>query len=231
MVAAIYLQVSTELGAAWTAGALIGSERTYHGRAAGFRTHALVGLAAAAAVMVSLAPTFTAGVYPGDAPRLDPTRLAQGVMTGIGFLGAGVIFKEGVNVQGLTTAASVWATAAIGLLFGVGAFVPGAIATAGVLATLVMLRWVEAYLPAQVYAWSVFKFRAADAPDKAGLQAQLASRGVSLSELSYARSHDGAILEFSGNLVAKEDHVFDDLALHLRGLAGLVEFELARISK
>jgi putative Mg2+ transporter-C (MgtC) family protein len=229
--ASIYVEISAELGAAWAAGAVIGFERSYHGRAAGFRTHALVGLAAAAAVMVSLAPTFAPGVFPGGAPRLDPTRLAQGVMTGIGFLGAGVIFKEGVNVQGLTTAASVWATAAIGLLFGVGAFVPGGLATAGVLVTLMMLRWVEGYLPAHVYAWSVFRFRAAEAPDKAGLQSLLASRGVSIRELSYARSHDGTILEFSGNLMAKEDRAFDDLAAHLRGAAGLVEFELSRISK
>jgi putative Mg2+ transporter-C (MgtC) family protein len=227
----IYVEISAEFGAAWAAGALIGAERSFHGRAAGFRTHALVALAAAAAVMVSLAPTFTAGVFPGGAARLDPTRLAQGVLTGIGFLGAGVIFKEGVNVQGLTTAASVWATATIGLLFGVGAFFPGALATAGVLATLLMLRWVESYLPAQVYAWSVFRFRAAEAPDKAGLRALLATLDVSMREISYARSHDGAILEFSGNLTAKQDRAFDDLADHLRVLPGLAEFELARISK
>ena len=146
--ASIYLQVSAELGAAWAAGAVIGFERSYQGRAAGFGTHALVSLAAAAAVMVSLAPTFTPGVFPGEGPRLDPTRLAQGVMTGIGFLGAGVIFKEGVNVQGLTTAASVWATAAIGLLFGVGAFVPVGLATVAVLAPLLILRCMEAYATA-----------------------------------------------------------------------------------
>jgi putative Mg2+ transporter-C (MgtC) family protein len=227
----IYVEISAELGAAWVAGSLIGSERSYHGRAAGFRTHALVALASAAAVMVSLAPSFTPDVFPGGTPRLDPTRLAQGVMTGVGFLGAGVIFKEGVNVQGLTTAASVWATAAIGLLFGVGAFVPGGLATAGVLATLLMLRWVERYIPSHVYAWSVFRFRAADAPGKDGLLSMMTARGVSFAELSYARSHDGAILEFSGNLTANEDRSFDDLAAHLRAVPGLVEFELSRISK
>ncbi len=227
----IYVQISAELAAAWVAGSLIGWERSYHGRAAGFRTHALVGLAAAATMMVSLAPTFAPGLYPDQAPRLDPTRLAQGVMTGIGFLGAGVIFKEGVNVQGLTTAASVWATAAIGLLFGVGAFVPGGLVTAGVLATLVALRWIEGLLPGRVYAWSVFRFRAADAPVKAAMQSLLSARGISLRELSYARSHDGAILEFSGNLMAREDKTFDELAEHLRSVTGLVEFELSRISK
>ena len=75
--ASIYVEVALQLGAAWAAGGLIGFERTYHGRAAGFRTHALVCLGGAAAMMIALAPTFAAGVWPGDAPRLDPTRLAQ----------------------------------------------------------------------------------------------------------------------------------------------------------
>jgi putative Mg2+ transporter-C (MgtC) family protein len=162
---------------------------------------------------------------------LDPTRLAQGVLTGIGFLGAGVIFKEGVSVQGLTTAASVWATAAVGALFGVGAFFPGALTAAGVLATLLALRWVEDLLPVKVYAWGVFRFRAADAPAKPALNALLGQFGISLRDLSYARGADGDLLEFSGNLIAKQDRAFDDLALHLRTVAGLQEFEVSRISK
>jgi putative Mg2+ transporter-C (MgtC) family protein len=66
-----------------------------------------------------------------DAIRTDPTRMAQGIMTGIGFLGAGVIFKEGLTIRGLTTAASIWTTAAIGILVGIGFWLPaivGAIA-------------------------------------------------------------------------------------------------------
>jgi uncharacterized membrane protein YhiD involved in acid resistance len=66
-----------------------------------------------------------------DAIRTDPTRMAQGIMTGIGFLGAGVIFKEGLTVRGLTTAASIWVTAAIGILVGIGfwfAAIVGAVA-------------------------------------------------------------------------------------------------------
>ncbi len=227
----IYIQIAAQLAAAWVAGGLIGFERSYHGRAAGFRTHALVAIAAAATVMICLAPAFAPGAYPGGTSRLDPTRLAQGVMTGIGFLGAGVIFKEGVNVQGLTTAASVWATAAIGLLLGLGEYVTGALATALVLMTLLVLRWVEGLLPTQVYAWCVFRFRAAEAPDRARLVSLLAVHGVNLRELSYARSHDGAFLEFSGNVMAKRDQSFDDLAVSLRDLESLAEFELSRISK
>jgi putative Mg2+ transporter-C (MgtC) family protein len=227
----IYGQALAQLAAAWIAGGLIGAERSYHGRAAGFRTHALVCLAASAVVTVSMAPLFLPGAFAGGAVRLDPTRLAQGVMTGVGFLGAGVIFKEGVSVQGLTTAASVWATSAVGLLFGVGAFYPAVLATVGVLATLIALRWVEELFPVQAYARSVLRFRIAAAPQHAELHALMARFGIRLRDTSYAKSDDGAVFEFSGSLMAKRDQAFDDLAAHLRTLDGLAEFELARISK
>src|SRR5512132_4176898 len=87
-----------------------------------------------------------------DAIRTDPTRMAQGIMTGIGFLGAGVIFKEGLTVRGLTTAASIWVTAAIGILIGIGfhfAATVGAVATLSVLAAF---RFLERRLPTEFYA-------------------------------------------------------------------------------
>lgn len=206
------------IGAAWLAGALIGAERTFHGRA-GFRTHSLVAIASAAAVMVGM----------GDAAAAS--RLAQGVMTGIGFIGAGVIFKEGVNIQGLTMAASVLATAATGLLFGVGDYAAGALITGAVLATLIILRWVEDAMPTQIYAWSTFKFRNEDAPDQAGLEALLARHGVTLREVSYCRTQGGTLMEFRGVVAARTDQVFDALAASLRTVEGLPEFELSRISK
>lgn len=227
----IYLQMAEGVAAAWIAGGLIGAERSYHGRAAGFRTHALVAIAAAATMLVAYAPSFAPGVTFVSLDRLDPTHLAQGVMTGIGFLGAGVIFKEGVNVQGLTTAASVWATAAIGLLFGVGAYGVGVFATGCVLVTLLLLRWVEDAAPGRVYAWSIFRFRAAGAPDKAGLRALLAEHGLAMRHVSYALTHDGAILEFRGNLMESRRGGLDDLAAHLLAMEGVAEFELSRISK
>lgn len=227
----IYWQVLWQLGAAILAGGAIGAERSYHGRAAGFRTHALVCLAAATAVSACAAPSFLHGLFPGDTQRLDPTRLAQGVMTGIGFVGAGVIFKEGVNVQGLTTAASIWATAAIGVLLGAGVFYAAGVATLGVLAVLILLRWIEELLPKRVYAWAVFRFRAPDAPGQAGLVALLDGFGVSLRDISYGRSQDGALLEFSGNISAKREAAFDELAAHLRALESLREFQVSRISK
>src|SRR5574341_2597533 len=130
------------LGAALVAGGVIGAERTYHGRAAGFRTHALV--CAASAMLMMLPHYQDAWVHVvGEGGRLDPTRMAQGIMTGIGFLGSGVIVRDGLTVRGLTTAASIWVTAAIGILTGIGFYCPAAVATALVLGVLALFRWIE----------------------------------------------------------------------------------------
>lgn len=224
-------QIALNFATAWLAGGLIGMERSYHGRAAGFRTHALVSIASAAAMMVCMAPVLSPGQFAGGSLRLDPGRVAQGVMTGVGFLGAGVIFKEGVNIQGLTTAASVWATAALGLLFGLGEFLPGVLGTAAVLATLLVLRWVEMILPAPIFAWAMFRFEAGRAPSAEAFKALLASRSVSLGEVSYALSQGGDTLEFSGNLKADNQAAFHALGAFLPTVDALREFDLARISK
>jgi putative Mg2+ transporter-C (MgtC) family protein len=127
-------------------GGALGLERSYHGRPAGFRTHALVGLASSALMLVSVyesvwfqAPTLIRAA-------IDPTRMAQGLMTGIGFLGAGVIMRERLTVRGLTTAASIWLTAGIGILVGIGFFTPAALTTVIALAALSGFRWIERHV-------------------------------------------------------------------------------------
>ena len=75
--------------------------------------------------------------------------MAQGIMTGIGFLGAGVIFKEGLSVRGLTTAASIWVTAAIGILVGIGFYFAAALGALIVLSILSLFRWIENRLPSE----------------------------------------------------------------------------------
>ena len=212
------LQAAAALLAAWLAGGLIGIERNFHGRA-GFRTHSLVAVGAAAAILV------------GSGDPAAMSRLGQGVITGIGFVGAGVIFKEGVSIQGLTTAASVWATAAIGLLFGEGDYGIGALATGAVLAILILLRWIEDAIPTRAYAWSAFRFRTESAPDRRGLDALLGQYGVTLREVSYARADGGAIVEFKGVVSGSKDRALDRLAEALCQVEGLAEFELNRISK
>lgn len=111
--------IALNLVGALATGILIGYERSYQGRAAGMRTYGLVCMSSAALTLVAgLAPLW----YGGSAENLglDPSRVVQGVVTGIGFLCAGVIIKDGLSIRGLTTAASIWAVSAVGVLLGAG---------------------------------------------------------------------------------------------------------------
>ncbi|MHC4718347.1 MAG: MgtC/SapB family protein [Planctomycetota bacterium] len=131
-------------------GAAIGLERGLHGRSAGLRTHLLVTLGAALAMAVSLGfgELYGGGASPGI--RVDPARVAYGVMGGIGFIGAGTIIHFGAGIRGLTTAASLWCAAAIGLAAGLGMYVTAIIATLVVLFALAVLDFLERLLPGRV---------------------------------------------------------------------------------
>jgi putative Mg2+ transporter-C (MgtC) family protein len=181
---------------ALVAGGLIGFERSFHGRPAGFRTHTLVCIASSALMLITL---YGAQWFPAEfAGRvaLDPTRMAQGIMTGIGFLGAGVIFKEGLTVRGLTTAASIWITAAIGILAGIGFYFPLIVATALTLGTLSFFRWIENAVPSEFYAQLRIKF-AHDAPmPQEDLLRFVAGHGFSIANLSYHYCVDEGFFEY-----------------------------------
>ena len=151
-------------------------------------------------------------------------------MTGVGFLGAGVIFKEGVSVQGLTTAASIWATAAVGLLIGLGLPLLGAVIAIAVLVSLTLFRWVEQHMPTQVYALGVFRFEARAAPDEQGLRDLLAA-GVAVADVSHHLTAGGETFEYRANVAVRGGGALDDLAQRLRTVPDLKEFELSRISK
>lgn len=223
-----FASIALNLTAGWAAGALMGAERTYNGRAAGLRTHALVGLAAAAAMVTAMgAPHLAADVFPAG----DATRVTQGVLTGVGFLGAGVIFKEGVSVQGLTTAACIWTTAATGLLFGAGLFWPGVWVTLAVLITLILFRWLEGVVPGPVYALGVFRFETAHAPGEDVLCGMLGSRHVRLFDVSIGRVSGGAVVEYRGNLRIRRPYRLADVAEKMNGIPGLIEFDFSRIGK
>lgn len=111
-------------------GGLIGFERQWRQRLAGLRTNTLVAIGAA--IFVAFA-----GLFPNDG---SPTRIAAQVVSGIGFLGAGIIFKEGLNVRGLNTAATLWCSAAVGTLCGAGFYVHAVIATAFIIGVNLLLR-------------------------------------------------------------------------------------------
>src|SRR5947209_6866679 len=127
---ALRLVAGTGLGAA------IGFERQYRARMAGLRTNALVAVGATLFVLLS-AYGFNAVPDSGSA---DPTRVAAQIVSGIGFLGAGVIMRDGLNVRGLNTAATLWCSAAVGALAGAGLFTPAIAGTIVVLAANTVLR-------------------------------------------------------------------------------------------
>jgi putative Mg2+ transporter-C (MgtC) family protein len=123
-------KIALNLVVALCLGAVIGFERQWRQRLAGLRTNTLVAVGAASFV------TF-ANLFPSEA---SPTRVAAQVVSGIGFLGAGIIFREGLNVRGLNTAATLWCSAAVGLLAGSGAHLQAALVTALIVGVNLLLR-------------------------------------------------------------------------------------------
>ncbi len=133
-------------------GGIIGFERHTHGRAAGFRTHLLVCVASVLAMIVSEYYHYLS-VFDPSYVRADPGRIAAGAITGIGFIGAGVIVKMGFNVQGLTTAACVWIVSVIGLSLGSGLYLAGTVTFVITYLALWLLRTVEDRMPALSYSF------------------------------------------------------------------------------
>lgn len=132
-----HLTFAMNIGAAFAMGIAIGVERQFGQHPAGLRTNTLV--CVGAAIFVSLSRIM---VHDGD-----PTRIAGQVVSGIGFLGGGVILREGISVRGLNTAATLWCSAAVGSLAGAGLLVEGLVGTAAVLAVHTalkpMVRWID----------------------------------------------------------------------------------------
>ena len=129
-------------------GGLIGLERDIHGRAAGLRTHILVSLGAS--VFTILSEIISQSALRAGFPA-DPARIAAQVVSGIGFLGAGVILKEGANVRGLTTAACLWSAAAIGMAAGSGYYELAIITTGISLLSLILLKFFERFYAKDTY--------------------------------------------------------------------------------
>jgi putative Mg2+ transporter-C (MgtC) family protein len=222
-----YYDISVRLLIALAIGAMIGLERSYHGRPAGFRTHSLVCVASSLLMLVTVYESqwFT----PQSMQRVvvDPTRMAQGIMTGIGFLGAGVIMKEGLSVRGLTTAASIWITAAIGILTGIGFYFPAAVATALTLGTLSMFRWIEARMPAHFYAHHMVRFDKEMSMSVTQLRQLIADHGFSIANMSYYKTGHGQCLEYRMVIRTRELENQRRLSETLSNLDKVVEFQIA----
>lgn len=213
--------------AAMTAGGLIGVERTYHGHPAGFRTHILVCLTSCLLMLAAMhQSTWDFTALPGQTVVIDPTRMSHGLLTGIGFLCAGVIFREGFSVHGLTTAASLWVTSAIGVLFGVGMLdlaLLGAGATLGVLA---LLRVLDAKLPHVGVMDVTLRWKRGAAPGETPLRDLLKGSGMKAVRISHVICQSGAQHEHHMKVKGQMPMDIDGLVSRLSGQKGLAEFSV-----
>ena len=226
-----YFEISFRLVAALFAGGLIGLERSHRGRPAGFRTHALVCLASSLLMLVTVYESHWFPAAAGTRVTLDPTRLAQGIMTGIGFVGAGAIIKEGFSVRGLTTAASIWITAAIGILTGIGFYLAAAIGTGLALGTLSLFRWVEARVPTESYASFAVRFKRDAAISEGDVRKLLASHGFSPYTMSYRLHAQVDLLEYRTVIRTMQPANLARLADSLNADPRVIEYRIAPTSE
>jgi putative Mg2+ transporter-C (MgtC) family protein len=221
------LVIVGRLAGALVIGAMIGFERTFHGRPAGFRTHALVCLASALLMLVTVYQLHWMTEVPLDTIRADPTRMAQGIMTGIGFLGAGVIFKEGLTVRGLTTAASIWITAAIGILVGIGFWYAAILGAAATLIVLALFRFIEAHLPSEFYAHHMLRFARDRVMSEQDMHKLIRDHGFTIANLSSRLTEGGQLFEYRMTIKSRNRNNAEALSQHLRGLPEVLEFRIA----
>ena len=230
----VNLIVFANLFGALILGLIVGYERSYHGRAAGMRTYGLVCMASCAmTVIVGYPGSWYGGSLQGSLfahlPP-DPTRVIQGIVTGVGFLGAGVIMKEGLNISGLTTAASIWSSSAIGILVGIGLY------SAAILLTFLsagLMMWaaiLEKALPSRPAVAIRLTFRAGFLPSKSVLQKFALERGYEFatSTLQIQCADDREESRFIAILLNKKVAVpLSDLSQELRQFEGVDSFSLS----
>ena len=223
-----FYEMAIRIVVALLAGALIGYERSYRGRPAGFRTHALVCMASAMLMLVTVYEAHWVRTI-GEA-RLDPTRMAQGIMTGIGFLGAGVIMREGLSVRGLTTAASIWITAAIGVLAGAGFYFPLVLTVVCTLGVLSLFRLIEVRMPTQAYYHFDVRFAPDATQGEDTVRELVAKHGFTVANFSYRLDGEGRVRRYTTTIASTDRSAAGRLASTLDGHDAVHEYRIAPTS-
>lgn len=217
--------------AALLLGLLVGYERTYHGRAAGMRTYGLVCMASAAITVIAGYPGFWFGGNQMFNVAPDPTRVMQGIVTGIGFLGAGVIMKEGFSISGLTTAASIWATSVIGIMVGVGFY--GAAIALAVFCAVIMLSvsWLEGCLPSHQALAIVLRFKSGFVPQEETLRRTAREWGYEIASGTIAIDSTAGYPEWRFVAVSqgrRKSAPLSALAAELTSFEGVESFQISQ---
>jgi len=211
-------------------GLLVGYERSYHGRAAGMRTYGLVCMASAALTVIAGFPSYWYGGHAAITVAADPTRIIQGIVTGVGFLGAGVIMKEGFSISGLTTAASIWASSAIGILVGVGFYAAAILLALVSTASMLWISRLEGWLPSRQAIAAVMHFHKDYKPREDALRRMALQRGYELARGSIAIEYRDGQQEWRFVAVAlskAQAAPLSDLASELAQFEGVENFSLS----
>lgn len=179
-------------------GGAIGLEREFHRKSAGLRTSMLISMGACFFMIISA----VAATHPED----DHTRIAAQIIAGIGFIGAGVILREHGNVLGLTTAATVWATASVGMAVGTGMYVTSIFATGLILFALIALGWLETRIGIKTRL-IVFRLTTTEAAPILRLARQIfADQKVRVQHTETHRLGSESVLEFEASLTVPQEH-------------------------
>jgi putative Mg2+ transporter-C (MgtC) family protein len=208
-------------------GLVLGYERTYHGRAAGIRTYTLVCMASTLLTAINGYPGHWFGGLPHATANADPTRVIQGIMTGIGFLCTGVIMKEGFTIRGLSTSASIWMTAVIGVVIGVGFY--GAAISATVVTMIVMsgFRKIETALPHQTTMHLTLIYAREGAPTADAIRGQMRAFGFEVLDWTYHLRDGAKNFEYALVLQSKGEGDASRLVDSLANIPTLAEFRLS----
>ena len=161
-------------------GMLLGAERAYQGRAAGMRTYGLVCMASCALTVFSGYSHFWFGSHLPIGVTPDPTRVIQGFVSGIGFLGAGVIMKDGFTISGLSTAASIWMCSAIGILIGVGFYSAAIMITLLAIVAMLFSPKIERKIPQKHAIVINLVFKSDFKPNESSIREKTLERGYEI---------------------------------------------------
>jgi putative Mg2+ transporter-C (MgtC) family protein len=211
-------------------GLMVGYERSYRGRAAGMRTYGLVCMGSTALTVIVGYPSFWYGGHVAFTANPDPTRVIQGIVTGVGFLGAGVILHEGFSTRGLTSAASIWFSSAIGVMIGVGFYLAAIVLALAAVFCMTLLNRFESWLPSRQAVVVTLLFRESFVPHEGALCKFALDRGYEIATGSISvKCCDGkAEWHFTASALGRHQEAkLTDLAAELRKFEGIESFQLS----
>lgn len=221
------IEMLVRMGTGTALGAAIGYERERSGHPAGLRTHLLVSLASATFMLVSTQFVYFQSYGKDDLIAVDTSRIAASVVSGIGFLGAGAILRNGISIQGLTTAASLWLVAAIGLAAGGGMYIVAAVATLTSLFGLTVLRRIEGH------RWHVCQRQVEIVGQKPNVSrsvvsVELQKLGITLTDMESEDNIVGNELRLIFNVRLPNEMGVEQMLGRLEGLPGMKSVKVQR---